>query len=205
MKGTVKVDATSASVCLGSVSEWIVDAREGSDAAMTQLWSRYQHHVSRIAQRCLNGSVRSVADEEDVVVDVFRTFARRLQQGTFANLSDRNGLWALLVRVTQRKAANQIRDLNRIKRGGRFNRIEADGKTIDRIASRGVDPTLIVDAIEEFRWQIDQLDEEFRLVAIHRLEGRSPKQIAELLQCSVPTVYRRLSSVEDLLQDMKVR
>ncbi len=58
-----------------------------------------------LARTGLRGAARRVADEEDAALSAFDSFCRRAAQGQFPDLKDRDGLWALLVVITARKAA----------------------------------------------------------------------------------------------------
>src|SRR5260370_40284598 len=102
----------------GSVTGWIAQLQEGDAAAAQPLWDRYFHHLVGLARKKLPGSTRGAADEEDVALSAFHSFCRHAEAGRFPQLSDREGLWRLLVVITARKAAHLLRDEGRLKRGG---------------------------------------------------------------------------------------
>ena len=64
------------------------------------------------------------------------TFIRRFQQGQFPSLHDRDGLWPLLVKITERKALNLARDQARHKHGG--GKVRGESALQNRDNSTGV-------------------------------------------------------------------
>src|SRR5688500_7889526 len=99
-----------------SVSVWIERLKEGRQDAAAPLWQRYFQTLVRLAQKKLQGTRRAAADEEDVALSAFDSFCRAAEAGRFPRLNDRDDLWRLLVVITERKAANQKRDEQRLKR-----------------------------------------------------------------------------------------
>ena len=65
----------------GSVTHWIYGIKAGDPEAAQQLWERYFARLVRLANRELKGGNRRMADEEDVVVNVFEKFCRAAEQG----------------------------------------------------------------------------------------------------------------------------
>ena len=92
-----------------SVSQWIDGIRAGDDAAAAKLWQRYYGRLVGLACKRLGSASRRVADEEDVAVSVFQSFCRCARKNQFPDLRDRNDLWHLIVRITERKACDQLR------------------------------------------------------------------------------------------------
>src|SRR5580700_9424491 len=101
----------------GSVSRWLAPLQEGDPAAAQQLWERYFQRLVELARKRLRDGPRREA-AEDVALSAFDSFCRSAAKGRFPQLSDRDGLWRLLVVITARKAARHIRDTRRQKRGG---------------------------------------------------------------------------------------
>src|SRR5262249_50229784 len=88
----------------GSISRWLDQLAQGDRLAAEQLWRRYFHRLVGLARSKLRDTPRRVADEEDVALSTFDSFCRRAEQGQFPDLADREGLWALLMTMTSRKA-----------------------------------------------------------------------------------------------------
>src|SRR5262245_26456883 len=101
----------------GSVSRWLGGLQEGDDGAIRQLWDRYFHRLIALARARLRSAPLRAADEEDVALSAFDSFCRQAEQGRFPNLADRESLWRVLAVITTRKAAHQMRDEARLKRG----------------------------------------------------------------------------------------
>ena len=104
----------------GSVTFWLdrLKAGEGRDEAVAELWRRYFAELARRAERHLRGRA-GVKDGEDVALSVFDAVARGAEAGKFPNLSNRNHLWQVLLRVTANKAVNAHRDATRARRDAR--------------------------------------------------------------------------------------
>src|SRR5215470_15704111 len=92
--------------------------REAAAGAARELWQRYFAQLVELARQRLRGTLRRVADEEDVALSAFDSFCRGVEQGRFPQLKDRDGLWALLVLITVRKAADLVQYNRRGRRGG---------------------------------------------------------------------------------------
>src|SRR5271167_758391 len=102
----------------GSISALLERLKDSDHEAIRLLWQRYFPRLVALARQKLQGDPRRVADEEDAALSAFDSFCRRAAQGQFPDLMDRDGLWALLVVLTARKAADLLRHDHRQKRGG---------------------------------------------------------------------------------------
>jgi DNA-directed RNA polymerase specialized sigma24 family protein len=191
-----------------SVSQWIDHLREGDEIAAARLWARYYRQLIGLACRKLGGAPRRVADEEDVVLSAFHSFCERAQEGLFPDLRDRNDLWRLLVRITERKAINQLRAGARKKRGA--GAVAGESVLIDGHAAGGPAGIGDVPGLEptpEFAAEmvetVDRLfailtDDELRLIAARKLEGYANEEIAVEVGRSLPTVERRLRMIRTI-------
>ena len=92
-----------------SITVWLEEIKQGNDDAARRLWERYFPDLVKLARRALAGVPRRMEDEEDVALSAIDSFCRAADQGRFPNLNDREGLWRLLSRITQRKAIDLIR------------------------------------------------------------------------------------------------
>ncbi|MFO0841904.1 MAG: ECF-type sigma factor [Gemmataceae bacterium] len=191
----------------GSVTALVERLKAGDHDAARVLWQRYYPRLVALARRRLQGGARRVADEEDAALSAFDSFCRRAERGQFPDLKDREGLWALLVVLTARKVADQVKHDGRDKRGGGQVRGDSalhggEGEAgLDGLA--GDDPTpeeaaLLAEEVETLLGRL--LDPVVRQVAVYKLEGYSNAEIASRQGCSVPTVERRLAIIRRLLQ-----
>jgi RNA polymerase sigma factor (sigma-70 family) len=194
-----------------SVSQWIDGLKAGEQAAAAKLWQRYYGRLIGLARKKLGDSPRRVADEDDVVLAAFQSFFQRAQDNRFPNLNDRDDLWHLIVRITERKAYDQMADQMRKKRGSGLvagesafmdSQASGPGAGINEVA--GPEPTAefaaeMVEAVERL---FDKLaDEELRKIALHKLEGYGNEEIAGKIGRSLPTVERRLRLIRERWQD----
>src|SRR5262249_52754661 len=104
----------------GSITRWIEDMKEGDAAAAQPLWERYFERLAHLAHRRLQTSPPrgAGAQGEDAALSAFHSVCAGAARGQFPLLTDRDDLWRLLVVVTARKVAEQLRREGRLKRGG---------------------------------------------------------------------------------------
>jgi DNA-directed RNA polymerase specialized sigma24 family protein len=195
----------------GSVTALIERLKDGDHEAARLLWQRYYPRLVALARQKLKGAPARFADEEDAALSAFDSFCRRAEQGLFPDLKDRDGLWALLVVLTARKAADVLRHHHREKRGGgmvhgdsALPAAEGDSSPggLDLLPGDGPTPEEAALLAEEVESLLARLrDPGLRQVAVWKLEGYTNADIATRLGCSEPTVERRLAIIRRLLQD----
>jgi len=192
----------------GSVTRWIAQLKSGEPDAAQALWNRYYDRLIGLAFKKFR-LPRRVADEEDVVVDVFASLCHRAREGQFPQLCDRDELWHLLVTSTERKTLNRQRAMMRQKRGGTKVRGESVLQSPDESAAAGGLDALPAPMPEEesaaalgdvLRGLIGGLDGQLAQVAQLKLEGHTNEEIARRINRSVVTVERRLKLIRDLWQ-----
>ena len=130
----------------GSVTLWIGDLKNGGDSAAQHLWDRYFDRLVSLAHKKIQAKHggQAVADGEDAALDAFNSFCKRAALGQFPLLHDRDDLWRLLVVITIRKVAKQVRYERALIRGGglKVNGLEAHRPGADprvrRAGGRGV-------------------------------------------------------------------
>jgi DNA-directed RNA polymerase specialized sigma24 family protein len=196
----------------GSITGWIDQARQGDRQAAGQIWQRYFHRLVGLARTALKAAPRRMADEEDVALSAFDSFFRGAEQGRFPELDDRDGLWRLLVVLTRRKAAHLKRDECRLKRGGgavldeaavaRAAGPDADAGDFEWAVSEEPTPAFAAQVAEECQRLLQRLpNEEFRALAVAKMEGYTNEELAARLGCCVSTVERRLQVIRRLWTD----
>ena len=190
-----------------SVSCWIEQLKRGDEEATGRLWQRFYQRLVGLAVRKLGDCPRRVADEEDVVVVAFATFVRRAREGHFPSLRDRDDLWHLLAKITERKSVDLVRGQAREKRGGSKVRGESalwaqEGSQIpgdlDQMAGLEPTPEFAAEAAENVQRLLGGLSPELKRVALLKLEGYQNAEIAAQMTCSLPTVERKLSLIRRL-------
>ena len=186
----------------GSVTRWIADLQTGDDSvAQQELWDRYFRRLVGLARVKLGSGPRGAADEEDVAISAMQSLFHGFAEDRFPQLADRDNLWALLAKMTARKAINQRQKQRALKRGGGMTptRIGAE----DTLGGAGCDPAddelgpeFLVAVEDEMRRLMDLLpDDTLRRVAGRKLEGWTSAEIARDLGVVERTVERKLSLI----------
>jgi len=193
-----------------SVSRWIEALKGGDEPAAANVWNHYFERLVAVAYQKLRSAPRRAADEEDVVAKAFESFFCRVQQGRFPQLQDRQDLWHLLVKITERKAINQLRNQGRRKRGGGRIRGESAlrGKNesgevagLNQVVGTEPSPEFAAVMTEALDQLLKALDSELRTIALLKLEGYTNDEIAIQIERSVPTVERRLRLIRQTWQE----
>lgn len=200
----------SNSMSENQITEWIRRYQDGDSSAANHLWQSYYEKLIALARKKLGGSRKRVADEEDMVAEAFHSFFRGVEIGRFPRLEDRDDLWQILVMLTARKSANQVKLENRQKRGGGNVRGESvfqrnDDSTrpgISDIVGSDPSPEFVDDVIAHCEELLATLGEggSLREIAIRKLEGFTNQEIADDLEVNLRTVDRKLRMIRDILQ-----
>jgi DNA-directed RNA polymerase specialized sigma24 family protein len=191
----------------GSVTHWLGDLRAGDREAAQPLWDRYFQRLVVLARARLRAvhAATADADEEDAALSAFDSFCAGVERGRYAQLSDRDNLWRLLVTITGRKALDHAERQRRQKRGGGRLRNEADldggrsggpAMTLEQLAGQEPTPEFAALVAEEYRNRLEALeDETLRRVATWKLEGYTNEEIAARLGCALRTVANKLKLI----------
>jgi DNA-directed RNA polymerase specialized sigma24 family protein len=199
----------------GSVTQWIGDLQAGDlDNAARQLWGRYFERLAHLAHARLRAAPGGPADGEDVALSVFNSFCEGAAAGEFAQLGGRDDLWRLLVTITARKAANQLRREHQRRRGGgrvldegALDRADQGaGRFLAQVVEDEPSPEFAALVADECRERLKSLrDESFRQVALMRMEGYSNAEIAARLGTNVRAVERKLAAIRKRWQEEEDR
>lgn len=176
-----------------SITHWIHQlATNDESAAQEQLWNRYFARLAALAQARLAGARRRVADEEDVVLSAFDSFFRAAKAGRFPELHDRTGLWPLLVKITARKAINQVQRQQAKKRASSAEEAVPD---ITQLVGDEPTPQFAVEVAEQVEQLLGRLDDSLRDVAMRKLEGFTNAEIADRLGVVERSIERKLARI----------
>jgi RNA polymerase sigma factor (sigma-70 family) len=189
------------------ITHWLSGLAQGNETAVQEIWQRYCERLVRFARQKLGDSGRRVADEEDVALSAFHSFCRGVAAGHFPRLDDRHDLCKLLLTITARKVAAQMRYSHRQKRGGGNVRGESvflhgdDSQAvvgIEQVMGEEPTPELAAMLSEECQRLLDRLgDDTLRQIALLKLEGYSNEEIARELNCAPRTVERKLARIRE--------
>jgi DNA-directed RNA polymerase specialized sigma24 family protein len=184
----------------GSITAWIGDLKTGGDGAAQALWERYFEQLVDLAHKRLHGASQADGDAEDAALGAFDSFCRGVKQGRFPRLDDRNDLWRILVVLTQRKVADQIRHEMAQRRGGRIVHgeamLERIGSGLDQLPGLEPTPEFAAMVAEEYQDRLDSLTSEtLRQIAVWKLEGYTADEVAARLGCTRRAVQRKLALI----------
>lgn len=188
-----------------NVSHWIDLIKLGDSVAANRIWQHYFDRLVRSVRRRLYGQNRAVSDEEDIVLSVFDSFYHAVEQGRFPDLSDRDDLWKLLLRMSARKVVDKRRHDLRQRRGGNINLHSLDQAADEKniIVAIGDEPSpemvlMMQESVETFFSHLG--DGQLRDLAGAKLEGYSNAELAERFECSERTIERRLHLIREKCQ-----
>ena len=189
-----------------SFSRVMTKLRAGDEAAADEVFQRFVHRLIVLASRQFDARVRSKEDPEDVVNSVYKSFFR-LDDRTPFELSNWEGLWALLATITVRKCIDRRlfwqadrRDVDREAAPNPEPGEQAWREAVDR----GPTPDQAMVLVETIERLSRAVDPERRGILEDHLEGYSHIEIAERCGCSERTVGRVLSRVRDGLRRIEL-
>lgn len=188
----------------GTVTVWLEQLKAGDPAAAAPLWRAYYARLVAAARRGLRPVPNAVADGEDVALDAFDSFCRRVSDGRFPDLNDRDDLWKVLFDITAKKARGQVRSETRQKRGGgRVVPASAVGSgmadVVGGVPGREPSPAFAAEVADECRRLLAALgDDQLRQIAVWKMEGYLNAEIAARIDRAVPTVERKLNLIRHL-------
>ena len=186
-----------------NVSHWIDRVKEGDSVAANRIWQHYFDRLVRSVRSRLGGQNRAVSDEEDIVLSVFESFYAAAEKGRFPNLSDRDDLWRLLLRMSARKVIDKHRHDRRGRRGGdiQIHSLAGDDESIIEAIGDEPSPDMVLMMQESVEQLFSQLGVgQLQDLAVAKLEGYSNAELAQRLGCSERTIERRLHLIREKCQ-----
>jgi DNA-directed RNA polymerase specialized sigma24 family protein len=196
-----------------SISRWIDGLKQGDSQAAELIWQEYFEKLVRLARQRLGSLPRRVADEEDLALSALNSVILGAKDQKFPRLADRTDLWKLLVVVTSRKAIARQRKHFAAKRPDRKmvygpgSEGTDDASWLSQVLGREPSPEFAAEFAEEVQRLLTVLpSDDFRQVALLRMEGYTNREIAGKLGWYEVKVERRLriirkqwsSSVENI-------
>ena len=192
-----------------NVSQWIVKAKHGDSVAAHQLWQHYYDRLVRAARKNLGAKSGRMVDEEDIAISVFESFYRAARNGRFPQLSGRDDLWRLLLRMSARKIIDRRRHESRQRRGGEERVVSlqdgSDDEAIIDVIGSEPSPELVLMMTESFELLMSHLgDGSLREIAVAKMEGYSNAELAQRFGCSERTIERRLHLIREKCQQQLI-
>ena len=188
-----------------NISHWIDLVKSGDSVAANRIWHHYFDRLVRAVRARMAGQNRAISDEEDIVLSVFDSFYIAAEKGRFPDLSDRDDLWQLLMRMAARKVVDKRRHDQRQRRGGNvslhsLDHAVDDERTIEAIGDEP-SPEMVIMMQESMEQLFSHLGVgQLRDLAGAKLEGYTNAEIAKRFGCSERTIERRLNLIREKCQ-----
>src|SRR5262249_10244549 len=116
--------------------------------------------------------------------------------GRYSNLFDRDGLWALLMTITVRKAIDLKRHEYRLKRCAPMKTVPDPEPGPEDLIGRGPDPEVVAVMVEECQRLLGLLtDPTLNTIALRKMEGFTNVEIAAELGVVCRSVERKLNLI----------
>ncbi|OYP29976.1 ECF-type sigma factor [Rhodopirellula sp. MGV] len=186
------------------VTNWIEQVKQGDSHAEIQIWQHYFDRLVRTVRNHLCGQNRAISDEEDIVASVFESFYQAAEAGRFPDLTDRDELWRLLLKMSSRKVIDKRRRDQRQRRGDGIqpqSLVGPDGEMVLEVVGDNPTPEMVAMMAETMGQLFEMLGAgQLKEIAVAKLEGHSNAEIATQLDCSERTVERRLHLIREKLE-----
>jgi RNA polymerase sigma factor (sigma-70 family) len=182
-------------------------SRSRRETASERLFDHYRKKLIRFADRQLagRGAIRSIADEEDVVLQAFAEVFLGNPKGILQQ-GHRDDLEKMLYCITRRGVIKQVA---RHRKQHRPSPVQAphsadsveDMDAIQQIPSPGPSPEAQAIASEAVEKLYEYLAEEvLQKILTLRLMGHTNLEIASQLDCAIATVERKFKLIRDKLE-----
>ncbi len=115
-----------------------------------------------------------------MALSAFASFCRAAKEGRFPDLSDRDGLWRILITITAEEAIDQARYDGRAKRGGGRVRGESAfdhatppsrARGLEQVIGNHPTPEFAAIMADQCDHLLGQLNDDLRQVAVAKMEG----------------------------------
>lgn len=175
-------------------------ATRDEDAA-SEIWRRYFQRLIPLAKQKLGRLRLASIDEEDILISVFDSFFRAVENNRFKRLDDRNDLWQILLMLTERRVVEEMRRQGAQKRGaGRVSPAsqlpQFDLSQVQNQLEEQLTPEFTLAFNECLYRALKPLgDKRLLEIVLLRLEGYSNREIAVKLDSSERTIERKMKVV----------
>lgn len=194
---------------------WIERLRDGDSEAKEVIFRQHFEQLVRYARKRLKGLPSRERDEEDVALSVLDTFMRRINDGQYTWVADRQDLWRALYDVAAKRVAKEFRRQLAQKRGGGkvhtesvFDAPEGADSGVGGIANHADPRQEFADQLAESCSELfaqlrrQPKGEELVAVAQHRLANYTVQEVADKLDISKATVERRLDLARSVCKEV---
>lgn len=203
-------EANSSSNDSASVTHWIGALRDcGDEAAARKLWEKYWDQLVARLRAKIHPGARQATDEEDLALSAFDSLFRGISTGRYPDLSDREGLWCLLLTIADRRAnRHREREFAQKRGGGKVlceqqlmkQADDEDALGLAGFAQQGPSPQFALIIADEVEQRLEKLgDPVLREIVLLEMEGYNAGEIKEKLELgSLRTVYRKRNLIRTM-------
>ncbi len=176
------------------------------DQARTDFWNAHYPQLKFLVSYRIRGIPPLVGLESDIAHETIAKFFNGVDAGRFHDTSGPPQIWSLLITIAQRTLNQQRRTLTARKRGGAGANPQTQAaatqvgwpEAIDHVAdtkARGAhEEAKLRDLLDHLLARLP--DDDARQIVLHRLEGRTTVEIADLLGISNRRVQRLLREIK---------
>ncbi|MFN3152506.1 ECF-type sigma factor [Bremerella sp.] len=201
MQGS-ELDENSSENQVEQISRWLRNLEAGDADAAQKLWDRYFAALMHQAERRLCHRRKGTIEAEDLAVSVFESLCEGAKKGRFKSVKDRDELWWLLLKMTNRKVVDAVRAVTAAKRGGGNRPISLDNATgvqYLELISNEPTPDDLVALEEQLNRALGLLpSDSLREIAVLMLEGYTIDEISTRLDISTATVTRKKRLIREI-------
>jgi DNA-directed RNA polymerase specialized sigma24 family protein len=186
---------------IGSVSNWILGARQGDPVAIDEIVTRYFACVAKCAQSMLETNERRSACCNDIATDVLMKIARGLSSGRHRRLQNRQDLWILLISVVNEHVVKHRNNRLHLENGFPLELSITDylshcEQDLELLLSKGNRYSSLQEILIRFEDLIAVVtDQQSKDVAILKLQGYSNRDIGHELGIVAKTVDRKVNKI----------
>lgn len=194
----------------GSVTRWITEMRQGDPDAVRRLVERYFGKLRKLSQERIQRGTPILEDGEDIAIQVLTSVCKKVEQGKYPDLQNRDDLWYLMIFIAHRMVIDRRRSRKKhsLQTPGeeelspKEQTLEGALETIDNemdsfIAEDSESDFQLLEIIDCWQEMIRQIkDPVAKEVAKLKLEGHSNREIAEILRIVPRTVERKSQIIE---------
>lgn len=177
----------------GSVTQWIHDVRAYCDQdASRALFDRYSAKLVQMLRSRVNQKTQSVEKADDVAAFALSEALSKLQNGNLPDVSDRSGLWSLMVSIADYRTRHVAHHESRAKRNRNrtlyVDQLQGDCCDSDALpfqfSSREPTPEITAAINEQMEYLYNRLSsDEYRALLEWELAGYSAIEMQEKLSC----------------------
>jgi hypothetical protein len=180
-----------------SVTRDLQDLRAGSQSATARIVRRYWGRLQGLVRPRLRwyGRPAVSVDEEDVANATLHSVAKRLKQGKYPDIVDRDGLWRMLAKYALRKAGRVVKKWKGHPTAQPFSTMNSVAGSSRSPSSRVAtidERDRLIDAIKAYQPPRSTQPSSEKLIRLTQLlsEGHDIPEIAQRLEVGRCTIYR---------------